>query len=309
MSEGPERLLADEFLCDQSIRVFHGVYHRVPLHWHEFFELSLICAGEGLHHINGRSFRVGPQTMFLLSPADFHELVPQPGDRFTILNVIFAEANLSEEIRHLLASVTLPQATVLSDSVRDRVVLGYRQIEEEQQRREWGHLAMVISTLQSLLVRFLREATPVQGELPNAQNPFSGSIAGMPDVIGRASLIPSMALALNYIHHHFREPLRLADVARQAGLSPAYFSQQFHRLAGVTFQDYVQSLRVCLAVHLLETTRLSVAEIGFASGFQSSSHFSRVFRQKVGHSPLTVRDPSPLPTVLMPHVTNGPATP
>jgi AraC-like DNA-binding protein len=85
--------------------------------------------------------------------------------------------------------------------------------------------------------------------------------------------------AVKYIQHHFREPIGLADASRRAEMSPAYFSSIFRKTTGVPFARYLQEVRVNEARRLLTSTNMSVTEIAFGSGFNSLTHFNRVFRR------------------------------
>ena len=88
------------------------------------------------------------------------------------------------------------------------------------------------------------------------------------------------------VDERFRDSqLKLADAAASAGLSVAHFSHVFHKETGVTFTRYVQSRRVGEARRLLGGSGQSITEICFACGFNSLTHFNRVFRCDEGCSP------------------------
>ncbi len=97
-------------------------------------------------------------------------------------------------------------------------------------------------------------------------------------------------LACDYVEQHFRRGnLSLGEVAAAVGLSRAHFSQVFHKAVGVTFTRHVQTRRVAEARHLLETTDRDITQISFDCGFNSLTHFNRVFRQFASSSPREYR--------------------
>ncbi|MDA0577105.1 MAG: PocR ligand-binding domain-containing protein [Verrucomicrobia bacterium] len=101
---------------------------------------------------------------------------------------------------------------------------------------------------------------------------------------------PAIRPARALVEERFRDPeLKLADVAARAGLSPAHFSHLFHKETGVTFTRYVQSRRIDEAKRRLTATGESITEICFACGFNSLTHFNRVFRRGAGASPSQFR--------------------
>lgn len=104
---------------------------------------------------------------------------------------------------------------------------------------------------------------------------------------------PAIRQARALVEDRFRDAeLRLADAAAGAGLSHAHFSHLFHKETGVTFTRYVQSRRIEEARRLLTESAQSVTDICFACGFNSLTHFNRVFRSGTGCSPSQYRQSS-----------------
>ena len=71
--------------------------------------------------------------------------------------------------------------------------------------------------------------------------------------------------------------LKLSDVARRVGSNRTYLSRFFNQSNGLTFYDYVNSMRVKHAAELLLSTSHSITMIAEESGFNSLSTFRRVF--------------------------------
>jgi AraC-like DNA-binding protein len=83
----------------------------------------------------------------------------------------------------------------------------------------------------------------------------------------------------------FREPLALAELARAAGLAPAYFHRRFHAVFGLTPRGYLLRRRMNFARHLLSDPALRIHEIAAAAGYDNPLYFSRVFRRHFGFRP------------------------
>jgi AraC-like DNA-binding protein len=99
--------------------------------------------------------------------------------------------------------------------------------------------------------------------------------------------------AVDYIHRHYTEPLRLGQAARIAGITPDYFSKLFKERERVTFAQYVTRLRLERAKELLIHTGLGVGRIAEMSGFSAPEYLSRVFRRATGVAPLEYRNMPP----------------
>ncbi|MDD4869010.1 MAG: PocR ligand-binding domain-containing protein [Kiritimatiellae bacterium] len=85
--------------------------------------------------------------------------------------------------------------------------------------------------------------------------------------------------AREFVEQQIGNPsLHLRDAAKYAGLSHAHFSKVFHQVTGVNFTRYVQAQRITEAKRLLKETERTITDICFACGFNSLTHFNRVFR-------------------------------
>ena len=77
--------------------------------------------------------------------------------------------------------------------------------------------------------------------------------------------------------------------ASQFNLSPNYFGSLVRRELHITAQEYLQEKLTNAAKALLRETQMSVNEISEELGMSYPNHFSRMFRKRVGMSPLAFR--------------------
>ena len=100
---------------------------------------------------------------------------------------------------------------------------------------------------------------------------------------------PVITRAKDYICEHQSEKLSLGQVARAVNMSAFYFCKMFKKITGVNFTDYLSRVRIEKAKNLLLNPNLRVSEIAFEVGFQSLTHFNRVFKKLLGQSPTDYR--------------------
>jgi AraC-like DNA-binding protein len=100
---------------------------------------------------------------------------------------------------------------------------------------------------------------------------------------------PVILRAKEYIQEHQTENLRLGHVARACNTSTFYFCKMFKKITGINFTDYLSRVRIEKSKNLLLNPNLRVSEIAYEVGFQSLTHFNRVFKKILGQSPTEYR--------------------
>lgn len=104
----------------------------------------------------------------------------------------------------------------------------------------------------------------------------------------------AMSAAIEHIHHHYDEALRLPGLAEMAGLSVYQFDQRIRALFHVTAGQYLVKVRIDAACLRLSASDEPIAQIALSCGYSDQSAFSRQFKQAVGISPLAYRKKSEL---------------
>ena len=98
-----------------------------------------------------------------------------------------------------------------------------------------------------------------------------------------------IATARQLIDDSWKEPLSLADIARQCGLNRSKLSRGFRSLYGCTVAEAVAERRLAEARRQLIATDLPVKVIGYHSGYQNNASFSRAFCRRFGVPPSDYR--------------------
>lgn len=275
MTEPVERFSVEALLLpDLGARVMRPRLRTVDVHWHDYYELSLVLDGEAEHVVNGEPRTIGPGSAFLLSPADFHAIRPIGDEPVACYNTVIDPGVMERQ----LAALGWPSIDGFPWQTDDFAAAepDFRRLEAEADAEQprLGCAQLTEALVACLVVELARRCR----------------VDLAPD---RRPLDPDLRGAVLYVDQHFREPLTLAGAAARAHLSPNYFSERFHHYTGQPFQAYLQERRLQFARSLLASTGLTVTEICHAAGFNSLSHFGRAFRRRYGVPPSARRDPSP----------------
>jgi len=95
--------------------------------------------------------------------------------------------------------------------------------------------------------------------------------------------------AIKYIHNNFSTDISLDRVAGTAGISKYHFSRLFKEMTGLTYQSYLNRVRIEQAKKLLNDEELSITDTGYAVGYSDLTHFERIFKKLTGTTPSQYR--------------------
>ena len=105
--------------------------------------------------------------------------------------------------------------------------------------------------------------------------------------VGRQSI--KLVVAVELMEANIREPISQVELAQYVGLSRRQLQRLFQKFLLCTPSRYYLQIRLQRARELLLQTDLSLFEISAQTGFVSSSHFSKTYKEIYGHSPSAER--------------------
>ncbi len=92
-----------------------------------------------------------------------------------------------------------------------------------------------------------------------------------------------------YVRRRLAKPFTLRDLAQQAGTTTRTLNRRLALATGLSPMRFAQKIRVDAALHLLQTTRLSLEAVAEHVGFEDSSALYRLIRRHTGKSPSLFR--------------------
>jgi two-component system, response regulator YesN len=123
--------------------------------------------------------------------------------------------------------------------------------------------------------------------LPGSETPAR---SGMPNSTVTLSQYHKIQQAVRFINDNYRTDICLDAVAWEVRMSPAHFSRTFKKVMSLSYQDYLNSLKITKANNLLRTSAKSVTEIAAFLGFADLTGFGRIFKKLTGHTPSAFRN-------------------
>lgn len=235
---------------------------------HDYFEIEMIVAGQGIEILNGDAYSLKRGTMYFLSPIDFHGIKDQ--SELKLLNISFDGSIISGQLLNTLISRSHNLIFELSEEEIEEVEFFTSMLLKEFCEDDVYSELNIKNILASLLVFILRRTDPSSGHSEEQET----------EPIYRC---------MRYLFLHFNEAPSLEKMSLLSGYSANYFSKQFHDITGKKYVDFLRSLRLNYAKQLLIATKKPILEISAECGFASLSNFNHVFKKEVGQSPSQYR--------------------
>ncbi|MDF2715905.1 MAG: transcriptional regulator, AraC family [Paenibacillus sp.] len=248
-------------------------------HIHEGYEMYYLCSGERNYFIRDRIYRIGEGDLVLIDKGVKHRtLNVSDGHMRIVLNFQDALFTGMPEIVEQWKLLALFEQPVLRLNRKQQGVvkpLLFKMFEEYESGR-LDSVAFSKLMLAELLLYAVRCRREQQAEAEDR----SESVHPMYEPITAAA---------DYISRNYAKPLSLERMAGLCHINPYYFSRLFKKITGFTFIEYVNQVRVKEAQKLLIEGGVSVTEIAEAVGFETLSHFGRMFKLLTGMSPREYR--------------------
>jgi AraC family transcriptional regulator len=235
--------------------------HAQPRHVHANPTLYVLIAGDHRDHVRRADFDQLPFTTIFHPTAEPHASLVGPRGMLG-LNV---ECDAAWLERHEL---------------REHDLGGYRSLESV-----WARLGASLQLLGHAFQQGCLDGVDIDGDAIELISRFVKRSFGVMTLLRPAWL----RRAESFIHDAFRTPIRLREVACEAGVHPIHLARVFRRHHGCSVSEYIRDLRVAEAGRLILRQDQSIACAACATGFADQAHLCRWFSRLFGFSPKTLR--------------------
>jgi AraC-like DNA-binding protein len=254
--------------------------HVGAFHWHNYLEIGLCISGAGWFYFGNKKYEVEPGDVFVVNNQERHIAQSQLENPSRYLFVYFDLALIEQKDQELLLpfvynSKQFENKIAANTCNAQEIGRLIQAIYVESQKQDHAYIRMIQSYVIQICVLLMR---------------YYGNHASMKDRNRLLINYNKIQPALIYIKEHFREYVKLEDVASHISLSPSRVQHLFKEAVGEGFKEYLLHLRIDEARRYLSTTDYTILDICLKCGFQSHAPFYRAFKQLVGLTPQQYRD-------------------
>ncbi|MBE7010005.1 MAG: AraC family transcriptional regulator [Ruminococcaceae bacterium] len=96
--------------------------------------------------------------------------------------------------------------------------------------------------------------------------------------------------ASEYMNLHYAEHITQNHVASHVYLSPSYFSKVFKETLGISFNEYLNKVRIEKSKKLLLNPEINIEKVSSMVGYENRSYFGKIFKEYTGVTPKKYRE-------------------
>lgn len=250
-------------------------------HFHDAWEIYYLVSGERCYFIKDQIYRICAGDLVLVPINALHKTSPsgklsQPHERLLVNFRTEAVSTLLpgrvEELEQLFEKYPVLRLNAEEQQLVQPLLARLLTEQKQQVSGYEDYCRLLLAELLLTLLRMAKGRPSHDGEEGGGKRPYR-----------------EIAEVARYINAHYDENLSLGELAGRFHLSPYYLSHIFPRVTGLTLVAYINRVRIEEACALLRETELPVTDIAYRVGYQSVTHFGRVFKKAKLVSPQVYR--------------------
>lgn len=259
-----------QVMLEEDFEAHHNrdpYFRTIEFHAHDFLELYLFLDGSVTYYIEDQVYDLCPGDLLIIPPGRMHRPVIANERAAYERMVLWVELDYIARIDSA--------AGELQAALRGIGANGYRVPLR-------GDDLIFAASLFRRIVKMERGGVFTSSAIRlYLKDAFEAYSLVEKEARGETAVIPQ---AIRYLTEHFREPLRLDDLAARFFISKSYLNRHFKAYTNATVYAYLMALRITHARRMLREGA-TAAEAGRECGFSDYSTFYKAFKAQTGITP------------------------
>ena len=259
----------------------HPRFIDFPPHSHDYVEVVYMCKGETLHIINGNPVTLKTGELLFLS-ADAVQEIKCAGENDIAVNFVILP-QFFDKVLEMLGEEETPLKNFVISS------LSKKNGENSYLHFKVADILTVQNLIENLIFNLISDKRGKRNVNQTTMGLLLIELINYTDRLSLQQTTDNILLdVFRYIEENYSRG-SLGELAKILHYDLYWLSREIKRLTGKTFTELTQEKRLSQAAFLLKTTKINVADISVAVGYENISYFHRLFSAKFGLSPRKYR--------------------
>lgn len=233
----------------------------VPAHFHQRVEFVYMIEGSSKVCIDSKEYTISAGDILVIFPNQIHEYKKISEEKSILL--VFSPDICSEYKNELLSYV--PKSSIIRSSSRNAELLPLLHDILSCNDKSSKYSSIILKGYFLILL---------------------GKLLPMLDLVPvDSSGADTMRAIVSYCSANYMKDIHLEDLESALHISKYHISHLFSRKLNLSFNEYINMLRISDACSMLKSGDKKITDIAFATGFNSSRSFNRVFLKITGMTP------------------------
>lgn len=248
-------------------------------HYHDAYEIYYLLSGERTYFIKDRTYNVTKGNLVFINMNDLHKTVDLGKGKVYHERILinfkkdFIESLLTPELEEDLCNLLKGNSSlVLMSFEESRFIeeLLFRMLKEQTLKLEYSQLYTKTMLLELLVLinRYSKNNDIPPKKDMNSENIFK---------------------IAKYLNSNYENEISLKLLSEKFFISESYLSRSFKAVTGFNIITYLNTIRIKEAQRMLIDSDNNITKIAYMVGYDSITHFERVFKSIVCISPSKYR--------------------
>jgi AraC-like DNA-binding protein/mannose-6-phosphate isomerase-like protein (cupin superfamily) len=251
----------------------------LPKHTHRAYEIIFVLDGELLYFVEDRTYKLTAGSILCIPANSLHQNVTVDKTKYRAIMIRFSKDFVqthmdTDDASFFYSCYYKTRALKLNQEQTEEIKELCLNMFNEFNTKDPGYEYYCHALLVQLVIKVKRfslvASEDSRVDYPNYLHMKISKIAG-------------------FINANYTEQITLKNVAEEFGISEYYLSRNFRTVTGFSFSEYVNTTRINMAKKLLRDTNMKITRIAEETGFNTITHFGRMFKSMTGCSPKTFR--------------------
>ena len=241
-------------------------------HWHTSIEIFAVLEGELLFYINNEKYPLHAGELLIVNANEIHSVNALKENKTAVIQIPLRQfENYFTAQQFIRFEGGIHRETDSENPSDRRLISLVQRLYNVYTERRNGYDFRTISLYYELLYLMVTQYRVTEVEEKELRHNRH---------------LSSLSRITTYMREHYREDLKLSDLAETFGYSDAYLSRMFREYAKVNFKTYLQDIRMAYACRDLLNTDHTIGQIAMDNGFCSSRGFAKDFKKDMEFFPV-----------------------